>query len=65
MKNYIMAIIIIVLLGVILYFVSKDDTKIEPQATLLPTPATHHWVGKAGERRWVEVDEIEGVSNAR
>lgn len=65
MKNYIMAFIIIVLLVLILYLVSKDDTKPQPQATLLPTPATHHWVGKPGERRWVEVEEIGGVSNER
>lgn len=61
--KYIMAFIIIVLLALILYFVSKDDTKAEPQATLLPMPATHHWVGKPGERRWADVDEIEGGSN--
>lgn len=52
--------IYILIIAIVVYlWLNHEPAKprTEPQATLLPAPATHHWVGKVGERRWVGVKE--------
>ncbi len=46
--------ILIIAIAIWLWHNHEAKPKIEPQATLLPTPATHHSVNGV----WVDVDEL-------
>ncbi len=52
--KYGIAILIIAIVYWVLWINHEAKPKPEPQATLLPTPATHHSVNGV----WVDVDEL-------